>query len=153
MPNQHEVRVADISGLLALVPRLVGYDPRPSSVVVCFLSGQTLALSMRFDLEDLVQSQTVDHARRAARRVDADNLIIIGYTAALHPALAGRLRSYATEIEIASLETDRLTIVEVVHVGGDRWRTLTGRDPLTSTTDGMPYADIEHHPVAAYRRS
>lgn len=147
--NPETVTVRDLTGLLALVPTLVGFQPE-RSIVVCFLRGTRIALSMRADLDGANVRELAETAIMAATRAGASELIAVGYIPNISVVIHEVLRDLGIAIENETMDADQpLSVLALAAVGRDGWCELPmwGRDipPL------RPLAELTEHPVHVAR--
>jgi hypothetical protein len=134
------VRAARPVDLLRLVPRLVGFAPAESLVLVAF-SGRRTGSAMRVDLPGTDDPAALDaiarHLVGLLCRVDGvDGLIPVVYTAAPFAAAPDRLVQLLERHAAAA----GIVVKEAFCVGGDGWGHVPGgaRRPLAELGPGAP---------------
>ncbi|EZP28426.1 DUF4192 family protein [Microbacterium oleivorans] len=145
------VTVADSAHFLALVPRLLGFTPTESLVVVPMHRGRSLG-ALRIDLPptgtplDAVASTVVGMLCRVS---GADGFTAVVYTAAsAHPDLPGADLAEALE---RSAGACGLGVVDVLTVAGTGWgshyddRLPDGGRPLAALERHLPPVDGDQH--------
>jgi hypothetical protein len=138
------VRAARPVDLLRLVPRLVGFAPGESLVLVAF-SGSRTGSAMRVDLPGTDDPAVLDpiarHLVGLLCRVDGiDGLIPVVYTAAPFAAAPERL----VQLLVRHAAAAGLVVKDAFCVGGDGWGSLPGgvRRPLAELgTDASDLLD------------
>lgn len=137
-PVATRLRVADPTDLLAVLPFLLGFHPQ-ESVVTVLVRGGRVALTARVDLPAAADAVHLGRELAVlADRQQADELVLVAYSARREPALAvlDRLVEF-----LGALASD------AVYVDGRRWwsRLCTA---ACCPPEGRPY-EIESHPLAA----
>ncbi len=140
------VRITSPSSLLALVPQLMGFEPRLSIVVIGTRPprGQ-VQLTVRFDLPGTPDPGTADEvARRALSVLVAQGFrtgVAVGYgPGRLVTPVADALRGRAAGLGF------RLT--EVLRAEDRRYWSYLCTQPACCPAEGVPY-DVPGHPVTA----
>lgn len=149
------VTAADSAHFLALVPRLLGFTPTESLVVVPMTRGRSLG-ALRVDLPpagvplDSVAATVVGMVCRVS---DADGFAAVVYTAAsAHRELPGATLANALERSAGACGLD---IVDVLTVAGTGWgshyddRVPSGGRPLAALERYLPPVDGDQHGGAA----
>ncbi len=147
--NPETVTVRDISGLLALVPTLVSFTPE-RSIVVCFLRGTRIALSMRADLDGSNVRELAETAIMAAARAGASELVAIGYIPNISVVIHRVLQDLAIAVENETMDSETpLRVMALAAVGRDGWCEL----PMwgTEIPPLRPLAELTEHPVHVAR--
>jgi hypothetical protein len=140
------VRVGSPASLLALVPQLLGFEPRESIVVMGVEPPRgRVQLTLRFDLRGVSDPGTADLiARHLLSILTAQGLkvgVAVGYGAGcLVTPVADALRAYAAQVGF------RLT--ELLRAQDGRYWSYLCTEPACCPADGVPY-DVATHPVTA----
>jgi hypothetical protein len=140
------VRIGAPAALLALVPQLLGFEPRDSIVMMGVAPPRgRVQLTLRFDLPGASESGTADViARHLLSILTAQGLkagVAVGYgPGSLVTPVADALRAYAERIGF------RLTELLRAHDG--RYWSYLCTEPACCPADGVPY-DAAGHPVTA----
>ncbi len=143
------VTVRDLAGLLALVPTLVTFTPE-RSIVVLFLRGNRIALSMRADLDGSNVHELAETAIMAAARAGASELVAIGYIPNISVVIHRVLQDLAIAVENQTMDADTpLRVMALAAVGRDGWCEL----PMwgTELPELRPLAELTEHPVHVAR--
>ena len=143
---QRVVRVGSPASLLALVPQLLGFEPRDSIVVMGVAPPRgRVQLTLRFDLHGASDSGIADVVARhllsvlAAQGLKAGVAVGYGAGSLVTPA-ADALRAYAARTGF------RLT--ELLRAQDGRYWSYLCTEPACCPADGVPY-DLVSHPVTA----
>ncbi len=139
------VKAADAAGFLSLVPRMLGYAPSRSVVLIPFGGGRSLG-ALRFDLpDDGVDAFAATAIGMVCRLPDADAVAAVAYTDARfdgermpHPALFDALERRA--------DASGLRMTDALCVAGDGWGSRYDAD-LPPT--GRPLVDLDAVPPGA----
>jgi hypothetical protein len=140
------VRVGSPASLLALVPQLMGFEPRDSIVVMGVAPPRgRVQLTLRFDLHGASGAGSAGLIARhllsilTAQGLDAG--VAVGYGAgSMVTPVADALRAHATRTGF------RLT--ELLRAQGGRYWSYLCTEPACCPADGVPY-DVASHPVTA----
>jgi len=136
-------RITDMGGLLTFVPALVGFPPE-RSIVVMFLAGNRVALTMRADYAEANLHQLLVMALRAADQSSADELVIAVYMPEITQQVRSRACDLAVGLETQTMDADRpLRVLGLAAVGDDGWCELDAWDPQIPTL--RPLAELEDH--------
>ena len=148
-PARHTARVSDMAGVLACVPTLIGFHPARSLVALCLARGRVV-LSMRADLDGSDVDELARMAVMAARRSDADELILVGYVPNVGTVIREVLRDLALTIESRTVDDEQpLFVRHLAAVGRDGWCELP--DWGDDLPELRPLAEVENHPVHVQR--
>jgi hypothetical protein len=141
------VTAADAAGFLSLVPRMLGYAPSRSVVLIPFGGGRSLG-ALRFDLPadgDGVDSFAATAIGMVCRLPDADAVAAVAYTDARfddermpHPALFDALERRA--------DASGLRVTDALCVAGDGWGSRYDAD---LPPGGRPLIDLDAVPPGA----
>lgn len=141
------VKAADAAEFLSLVPRMLGYVPSRSLVMIPFAGSRSLG-AMRFDLPADAEAPDAYAATvigMSCRLPDADAVAAVAYTDALfegermpHPALFDALERRA--------DASGLRVTDALCVAGDGWGSAF--DPALPP-GGRPLAALEIVPAGA----
>lgn len=140
------VRAAGAAEFLSLIPRMLGYVPSRSLVIIPFAGSRSLG-AMRFDLpgDEAVDGFAATVVGMVCRLPDAEAVAAIVYTDALfdgermpHPALFDALGSRA--------DASGLRVTDALCVAGDGWGSRFD-DALPS--GGRPLDELEIVPAGA----
>ncbi len=143
---QRVVRIGAPASLLALVPQLLGFEPRDSIVMMGVAPPRgRVQLTLRFDLHGACASETADViARHLLSILTAQGLkagVAVGYgPGSLVTPVADALRAHAARIGF------RLT--ELLRARDGRYWSYLCTEPACCPADGVPY-DAASHPVTA----
>jgi len=141
--------IRDLSGLIAVLPTMLGFHPE-RSLVVCFLNGPRIALTMRADLDGARVQDLASTAIMAAQRADATELIAVGYIPNVSPVIHEVLRDLSIAIENETLDDEMpLTVRAIAAVGRDGWTEL----PMWSREipELRSLDELTNHPVHVER--
>jgi len=141
--------IRDLAGLLAVLPTMLGFRPE-RSIVVCFLRGSRIALTMRADLDGARVGELAGTAIMAAARAGASELIIVGYIPNVGVVIHQVLQDLGIAIENETMDSDiRLSVLALAAVGRDGWCEL----PMWSQEVPAlrPLAELEEHPIHVAR--
>lgn len=137
------LRISSPADLLAAVPRLLGFHPE-DSLVLLTLGGRGRPLHVRADLPTDLDgfAALVEPLRVAVRRNGVRRVLLVAYTDDRCRALeaVGRLRGV--------LGSAGVTVEEAIRADGRRWWSLTGCDGPCCPVEGVPY-DVTTHPLTA----
>lgn len=137
------LRITSPADLLAAVPRILGFHPDDSLVLVT-LAGEGRRLHARCDLPSDADgvAAMLDSMLLAVRRNGVRRVVLVAYTDDHCVAVeaVGRL----TE----ALATAGTRVEEAVRADGERWWSLTGCDGPCCPAEGVPY-DVMAHPLTA----
>ena len=140
------VRVGSPASLLALVPQLMGFEPRDSIVVVGFVPPRgRVRLTLRFDLRGTSDPGVADViARRLLSVLAAQELkagVAVGYgPGRLVTPVADALRRHATQAGFR--------LAELLRAQDGRYWSYLCTEPACCPAGGVPY-DVAGHPVTA----
>ena len=140
------VRITSPSSLLALVPQLMGFEPRDSIVVVGTRPPRGLVqLTVRFDLppapDPAIANEIARHALRVLVAQGFRTGVSVGYgPGRLVTPVADALRGHAAALGF------RLT--EVLRAEDGRYWSYLCTEPGCCPAEGVPY-DVPGHPVTA----
>lgn len=139
-PHRPQVtKVKDPADVIAVVPYLLGFDPKESLVVVALEGprqrfGPCARLDLLVDdaLPDAVASQ-VDYVGELVAHHGFDPVLLIAYStrAVVADAVMGGI--------IERLRLDGVHVVEAVRADGARWWSYTCTDPGCCPPNGTPY--------------
>lgn len=117
--------VTEITGLLALVPSLLGHQPTDSLVIVC-LKESFVEVTIRLDLADLSRADAVVKLLPALRRSGTSAVVLAGYRDPIGDDLADVLKDLATDVELVHLldQGGHIEVVDAAMVGAERWRSV-----------------------------
>jgi Domain of unknown function (DUF4192) len=143
---QRVVRVGSPASLLALVPQLLGFEPRDSIVVMGVAPPRgRVQITLRFDLHGVSNPGSADVIARhllsilAAQGFKAG--VAVGYgSGSLVTPVADALRACAARIGL------RLT--ELLRAQDGRYWSYLCTEPACCPADGVPY-EVASHPVTA----
>src|SRR5579875_3349894 len=140
------VRVSTIAGLLSVIPRLMGFHPGRSLVIVGFGGPRgTIRVTFRYDLPDPPDpAAAADIAEHAAAVLSGQRIrkaVVIGYG-------DGVVVTPVAERAAAALRAAGIVPCDVLRVAdGGYWSYLCGR-PDCCPPEGTPF-DALAHPAAA----
>lgn len=140
------VRLASPGDVLAAVPRLLGFHPG-SSLVVIGAGGlrQRVRFGCRYDLPDPPDTATAaaiaEHAAGVLRRERLTTVIVVGYG-------PGRLVTPLADVLVPVLRRSGLTIREMLRAEDGRYWSYLCAEPGCCPPDGVPF-DVSCHPVTA----
>jgi hypothetical protein len=140
------VRIGSPASLLALVPQLLGFQPRESIVVMGVEPPRgRVQLTLRFDLRGAPDPGVADLiARHLLGVMTAQGIkagVAVGYGAGcLVTPVADALRAYAAQVGF------RLT--ELLRAQDGRYWSYLCTEPACCPAEGVPY-DVAGHPVTA----
>ena len=138
-------RISDLTGLVALIPSLLGFQPE-RSIAIVFVANNKIALTMRCDLADARRPELVQTVLMAADRADASELAIVGYVPKPSSVLAELLRDLAIAIEHRSMDLSRrLSVTQLAMVGDEHWCEVPTWTGLAA--EERPVAELESHPL------
>ena len=142
--------VSDVSGMLAVVPTLVGFQPSRAIVILFLDEPGRLQLTMRVDLDGANVNEVAATAVMAARRAKASELILVGYIPSISAVIREVLSDLAIIVENETLDSEQpLTVRQMAAVGRDGWCELT---PWSREIPPLrPLVEISDHPVAVER--
>lgn len=141
------IRIRDMAGLLAFVPALVGFTPE-RSLVVMFLAGHRVAMTMRADLDGANVAQLVATTLRAARQSAAEELVIAAYMPNVSEVTRAIVCDLAAGIELESIDDEPpLRVLGLAAVGRDGWCELDPWEPGAPPL--RPLAELEEHAMRA----
>jgi Domain of unknown function (DUF4192) len=145
------VRIGGPGDLLDALPRMLGYVPTDSAVLVALRPPRgRITLSMRVDLPD--RRQEISCARLLAghaQRAGATSAVLVIYDDRPAPsAHQWRGASLARELRAALRQRGGLVLTDAVVVNAGRWRSLLCRDTGCCPPEGQPVRD-ESRPSAA----
>jgi hypothetical protein len=135
------------SGVLAVVPHLLGFHPRRSLVVLGVAPPRArVKLGFRYDLPDppdtAVTREIAGHATAILARQRIAAAILIGYGPGhLVTPVADALRSAAGDA--------RISLREVLRVEDGRYWSYLCHDPACCPAEGVPYDPVAHPAAAA----
>jgi hypothetical protein len=142
--QQRIVRVGSPASLLALVPQLMGFEPRMSIVLIGVQPPRgRVQLTLRFDLPP--DAQAADEIARRLLTIMVAQGIRAGLAVGYGP---GRL---VTPVADALREHSRrvgFLLTEILRASGGRYWSYVCATPACCPADGMPY-DIASHEVTA----
>jgi Domain of unknown function (DUF4192) len=145
-PDRPRVQVSSPSGLLAVIPRLLGFVPENSVVVLGAAADRgRIDLVFRYDLPDPQDELAADIAEHAVsvlgRQDPAAVVMLVGYgPGSLVTPVADAIRA---RVPAAGLE-----LAEVLRVEGGRYWSYLCSDSSCCPADGVPF-DATTHPAAA----
>lgn len=141
------VKAADAAEFLSLVPRMLGYLPSRSLVLIPFAGSRSLG-AMRFDLppdDDTADSFAATAIGMVCRLPDADAVAAIAYTETRfegtwmpHPALFDALERRVDE--------SGLRVADLLCVAADGWGSVFDAD---LPSGGRPLAELDARPPSA----
>ncbi len=143
------VKAADAAHLLALVPRMFGFTPTRSAVVVPFAQTRSVG-GMRVDLphESAVDAAAATLVGMVCRVEDADALLLVVYD---DDAGAGRDADAFAAAVRARADACGIRVVDALHVGPVRWHSCADpavggevRDLSAGTDAGAPPEGDQH---------
>ncbi len=144
---ERTVTISDMAGILAFVPALVGFKPE-RSLVVMFLGGHRVAMTMRADLNGANVAQLVVTTLRAARQSAAEELVIAAYMPNVSEVTRAILCDLAAGIELESIDDEPpLRVLGLAAVGRDGWCELDPWEPGIPPL--RPLAELEEHAMHA----
>lgn len=128
--TRHMLSVTDAGGLIATVPRLLGFQPEESIVVLCVRS-KTMGPAMRADLPPMREvAPLADHlARQSVRHADAVALLVFSGRRDARKALARVLE--------AMLATG-MAVIDAIVVDGDTAMFLPDRNGRSRDPVSVP---------------
>jgi hypothetical protein len=146
------VRIGGPGDLLDALPRMLGYVPTDSAVLVALRPPRgRVTLSMRVDLPD--RRQEISCARLLAghaQRVGATSAVLVIYDDRPAPsAHQWRGASLAREVRAALRQRGGLRLTDAVVVSEGRWRSLLCKDTGCCPLDGQPLRDDSRPSAAA----
>jgi hypothetical protein len=145
------VRIGGPGDLLDALPRMLGYVPTDSAVLVALRPPRgRVTLSMRVDLPD--RRHEISCARLLAghaQRVGATSAVLVIYDDRPAPsAHQWRGASLAREVRAALRQRGGLRLTDAVVVSEGRWRSLLCKDTGCCPHEGQPLRD-DSRPSAA----
>ena len=141
--------IRDLGGLLAVLPTMLGFYPE-RSIIVCFLRGSRIALTMRADLDGARIGELASTATMAAARAGASELIIVGYIPNISVVIHEALKDLALAIEKETMGgSTALTVSTLAAVGRSGWTEL----PMwgSAIPNLRPLAELTEHPIHVER--
>src|SRR6266567_9530590 len=138
------IRVDGPAAMLAVVPRLIGFHPVDSLVVVGASGPRNqVEMGFRYDLPEDTEAreQIADHAAETLTLYGIRTVILIGYGAGeLVTPLMDVMRDRAARVGRA--------VKEALRVEGGRYWSYLCTSPGCCPTEGIPF-DTETHPATA----
>lgn len=139
------VKAADAAEFLSLVPRMLGYTPTRSVVMIPFCGSRSLG-AMRLDLPgpDEVDAFSATVIGMVCRLPDADAVACVVYTDAVfeggmpHPALFDAIELRA--------DASGLRLTDMLCVAGDAWGSVLDAE---LPSEGRPLAELDAVPAGA----
>lgn len=147
------IRLRDTASVVAAVPYLLGHHPHLSLVVVGVRDSGSVGPVMRLDLpsDDRPQQLSGPRSNEVAEQVLATlhangctHAVLTVHVEVDPPAHPGE----AADLLVQQIR-DGIDVLDVVHVGPHRYRSLVCFDDACCPTGGREVADVRHHPVAA----
>lgn len=141
------VRVDSPSGVLAVVPHLLGFHPRRSLVVLGVAPPRSrVKLGFRYDLPDppdtAVTREIAAHATAILARQRITTAILIGYG-------PGHLVTPVADALRGAAGSARISLREVLRVEDGRYWSYLCHDPACCPAEGVPYDPVAHPAAAA----
>lgn len=135
------------SGVLAVVPHLLGFHPRKSFVVLGLAPPRArVKLGFRYDLPDppdaAVTEEIAGHAAAILARQRITTAILIGYG-------PGHLVTPVADALRAAAGSARISLREVLRVEDARYWSYLCHDPACCPAEGVPYDPVAHPAAAA----
>jgi hypothetical protein len=140
------VRITSPSSLLALVPQLMGFEPRDSIVVVGTRPPRGLVqLTVRFDLPPAADPEIANEIARHALSV----LVAQGFRTGVSVGYgSGRLVTPVTDALRRHAAGLGFRLTEVLRAEDGRYWSYLCTEPACCPAEGVPY-DVPGHPVTA----
>lgn len=141
--------IRDLSGLIAVIPTLVGFTVE-RSIVICCLRGPRVALTMRADLDGANVHPLATTAIMAASRVRATEVIAVGYIPRISQVIHEVLKDTALSIENQTMDDEQPIVVRALAaVGRDGWTEL----PMwgSEIPELRPLSELTEHPIHVER--
>jgi hypothetical protein len=137
------IRITSPADLLAAVPRLLGFHPQDSLVLVT-VAARGRPLHARCDLRSDVAGFTamLESLHLAVRRSGVRRAVLVAYTD------DQRLAAEAVARLVDVLAAAGTTVEEAVRADGGRWWSLTPCAGPCCPPEGVPY-DVRAHPLTA----
>ena len=130
---QTRIRVAGPGDLLAVVPRLLGFTPE-ESLVVLGLKGERgrVELAMRYDLPPAASAADIaEHAAHALTRAEVPRTVAIGYGTG--PQVTPAMDAVRASVTEAGVE-----VREALRVDEGRYWSYLCKDPACHPVEGTP---------------
>jgi hypothetical protein len=141
--RQPVIRISGPGDLLDALPRMLGYVPTDSAVLVALRPPRSrVTLTMRVDLPP--RSQEAGCARLLAghaQRAGATAAVLVIYDDRPRSATGRRGASLMREVRTALRQRGRLRLADAVVVREGRWRSLLCRDQRCCPPEGQPLRD------------
>jgi hypothetical protein len=146
-PDRPAVQIGSMTGLLAAIPRLLGFAPENSMVVLGITPGRGLVKVMiRYDLPGTPAADLAeDISQDAACRVRHSGSDLVGLAVGYGP---GPLVTPVADAIRASMPAAGLHLAEVLRVEDGRYWSYLCREPSCCPAAGVLF-DIDSHPVTA----
>jgi hypothetical protein len=144
-PGRPPVRVSSLTGLLAVIPHLLGFTPTDSLVVVGVgRSAGRIQVAFRYDLPDPPKADAAAaiaaHAAGVLARQEVTMAVAVGYG-------PGRLVTPVADAIRQSVPGASIDVRDVLRVHGGRYWSYLCHEPSCCPADGVPF-DAASHPVA-----
>jgi hypothetical protein len=141
--NDATIRITSPADLLAAVPRLLGFHPQ-DSLVLLTVAGRGQPLHARCDLRADPDgfAAMAESLHLAVRRNGVRRAVLVAYTD------DHRLAAEAVARLVELLATAGATVEEALRADGGRWWSLSPCTGPCCPPDGVPY-DLTAHPLTA----
>jgi hypothetical protein len=140
------ISVRGPADLIAAVPYLLGFHPRQSLVIVGMAKAQVV-VTMRIDLDDLVEAMMIDRLSTSMARGGAEELVAVVYDDHGDPT-ASELAWNALVRQLSHVAgATGLTVEDAFLVCGDRFWSYACDDPRCCPPEGTPVP--QNSPLAA----
>lgn len=140
--DRPRLRVRSLPDLIALVAVALGFEPRESLVVVA-VSGRRAGFHVRVDLPARRarsgRDALVDHLATVLAVQQVSRVAVLAFTDAAPADRAARPVTDLLGAVAARLERDGREVLDAVHVGGGRYRSLVCPEPDCCPAEGTAF--------------